>query len=43
MRHLSSPEANPVRLPPPQHGEPGWLLALIALAVVVITVGGVVL
>lgn len=43
MRHLSSPEANPVRLPSPQAVEPGWLLALIALSVVVITIGGVVL
>lgn len=40
MRHQSPPEANPVRLSPP---EPGWLLALIALAVVVISIGGVTL
>lgn len=30
-------DANPVRTP---HPEPGWLLALFALAVVMITVGG---
>jgi len=40
VRQQTSPKANPVRLPQP---EPGWLLALIALAVVVISIGGVTL
>lgn len=39
MRRAQS-HANPVRIP---HPEPGWLLALIALGLVMITVGGVAL
>lgn len=41
MRQQSPKDANPVRLP--HQPEPGWLLALIALAVVVISIGGVML
>lgn len=37
MRWPHETQANPVRFP---HLEPGWLLALIALAVVMITCGG---
>lgn len=40
MRWPHETQANPVRIP---HLEPGWLLALIALGVVMITVGGVAL
>lgn len=41
MRHLNvPPDANRVRLPLP---EPGWALALVGFAVVILACGGVVL